>query len=89
MDDYKKILIQKKVPDLINSIIARSSMLDKKIEYEGRSKIQLISALIFNINSCQVKLEKLEDLSFKDIKVENPIKPEIKNFVVSGKILKM
>ena len=46
-------------------------------------------ALIFNINSSQVKLEKLEDLSFKDIKVENPIKPEIKNFVISGKIVKM
>lgn len=49
----------------------------------------LILALIFNINSSRVKLEKLEDLSFKDIKVENPIKPEIKNFIVSGKIVKM
>lgn len=36
-DDYKKILAQKRVPDLINEIIQKSSMLDKKIEYEGRS----------------------------------------------------
>lgn len=36
-DDYKKILSTKKVPDLINEIIIKSSMLDKKIEYEGRS----------------------------------------------------
>lgn len=47
------------------------------------------SALIFNINSSQIKLEKIEDLSFKDIKVENPIKPEVKNFIVSGRIVKM
>ena len=38
-DDYKRILSQKKVPDLINEIIVKSSMHDKKIEYEGRSKI--------------------------------------------------
>jgi hypothetical protein len=37
-DDYKKILAQKRVPELINEIIVKSSMLDKKIEYEGRSK---------------------------------------------------
>ena len=36
-DDYKKILAQKKVPDLIKEIIVKSSMLDKKIEFEGRS----------------------------------------------------
>ena len=46
-------------------------------------------ALIFNINSSIVKLEKLGDVSYKDIKVENPIKSEIRNFVVSGKIIKM
>lgn len=88
-DDYKKILAQKKVPDLVNEIIAKSSMLDKKIEYEGRSKLFLYKALIYNINSSQVKLEKIEDLSFKDIKVQNPIKPEVKNYVISGKIVKM
>jgi hypothetical protein len=52
-------------------------------------KTYFYPALIFNINSSQVKLEKIEDLSFKDIKVENPIKPEVKNFIVSGKIVKM
>ena len=89
-DDYKKMLLQKKAPDLINEIIIKSSMLDKRIEYEGRSKILRIKLdLIFSLNSCQIKLEKVDDLSFKDIKVQNPIKPEVKNFVLSGKIIKL
>jgi hypothetical protein len=37
-DEYKRIMQKKQVPDLINKIIARSAYLDKKIEFEGRSK---------------------------------------------------
>jgi hypothetical protein len=36
-EEYKKMLLQKKVTELINEVISKSSMLDKKIEYEGRS----------------------------------------------------
>lgn len=46
-------------------------------------------ALIYNINTSQIKLEKLGDVTFKDIKVENPIKPEVRNFLISGKIIKL
>lgn len=40
-EEYKRILYQKKVPDIINHIIDKSLYLDKKIEIEGRSRIYL------------------------------------------------
>lgn len=44
-EEYKKIMLNKKVPDLINKIIQRSAYLDKKIEYEGRSKFHNINSI--------------------------------------------
>ena len=81
-DEYKRMMITMRVPDLINEIINKSGHLDKKIEFEGRS-------LIFAINSASFKLEAIEDINYVDIKVENPIKTEVKNFLVNGKIVKM
>ena len=87
-DEYKRIMLKKKVTDLINKIIQKSAYLDKKIEFEGRSNfISLKIALIFNINQHQLVLDAYDDPSFHNIKVEDPIKPMIKNFLVSGKIV--
>ena len=81
-DEYKFMMQQLKLPDLINKIIQKAGMYEKKIEYEGRS-------LIFLINMAKVKLEVVDDIDFTDIKIVNPIKPEVKNFLTSGKQLKI
>ena len=81
-EEYKIMMQNLKLPDLINIIIKKCGIYDKKIEFEGRS-------LIFLINNAKVKLEKVDDIDYEDIKVVNPIKPEIKNFLTSGKQLKI
>ena len=43
----------------------------------------------FLINMAKVKLEVVDDIDFTDIKIVNPIKPEVKNFLTSGKQLKI
>jgi hypothetical protein len=81
-DEYKRMMISMRVIDLVNDIITKSAHLDKKIEFEGRS-------LIFAINNVSMKLDDIGDLNYVDIKVENPIKTEVRNFLVNGKIVKL
>lgn len=81
-EEYKIMMQGMKFPDLINKIIQKAGMYEKKIEYEGRS-------LIFLINMAKVKLETVDEIDFTDIKISNPIKPEVKNFLTSGKQLKI
>jgi hypothetical protein len=81
-DEYKRMMQNLKVPSIVDDTINRCGYLDKKIEFEGRS-------LIFTINSTQVKLDELEELNYVEVKVENPIKTDVKNFLVNGKIVKM
>jgi hypothetical protein len=57
------------------------------LKEEVNTKIKL--ALIFNINQTQLILENIENPEFSNLKVEDPIKPLIKNFLISGKIIKM
>ena len=44
-DEYKKILQNKKLPDLINRIIKKAGVYDKKVEYEGRQLLFVINSL--------------------------------------------
>ena len=72
------------ISKILNQIIKEIGIYDKKIEYQARS-------LNFLINSAKISLEEINDdeIDYNDIKVVNPIKPEIKNFLCSGKTLKI
>ena len=81
-DEYKKILKQKKLPDLINRIIKKIGPYDKKIEFEGRQ-------IIFNVNLSIIELEDPESIGVEEIKIEEPIPPEVRNFLTSGRQVKI
>ena len=81
-DEYKKILQDKKVPDIINRIVKKVGPYDKKLENEGRQ-------LIFNVNLCQVQLEDPNSIEVKEIKIIEPIPPEVRNFLTNGKQVKI
>ena len=81
-DEYKKMLQDKKVPDLINRIIKKVGAYDKKIEFEGRQ-------LLFNVNLCKVKLEDPNSIGVDEIKIDEPIPPEVRNYLTSGKQVKV
>ena len=80
-EEYKQMAQTLKIPDVLNSIIKKAGMYEKKIEYEGRQ-------LIFLVNMVKIKLENT-DFDFGDIKIVNPIQPEIKNFLTSGAQVKL
>ena len=83
-DEYKIMLKNLEISKILNQIIKEIGIYDKKIEYQARS-------LNFLINSAKISLEEINDdeIDYNDIKVVNPIKPEIKNFLCSGKTLKI
>ena len=81
-DEYKKMLQEKKLPDLINKIIKKIGPYDKKIEFEGRQ-------LLFNVNLCKIELEDPNSIGVDDIKIVEPIPPEVRNFLTSGKQVKI
>ena len=77
-DDYKIKAQNLKMPEIINDIIRFTSMLDKKIAFEGKS-------LLFLISMAKSQLEVVEDIDFADIKEVQTLKPAVKNFLTSGK----
>ena len=81
-DEYKLKMQELKMPDIINRVIKYTSTLDKKIEFEGKS-------LLFLIKMANSQLEKVEEVDFTEIKIIEPIKPEVKNFLTSGKQVKI
>ena len=81
-DEYKIMMKNMNLVDLINEIIKKTGSYEKKIEYEGRS-------IIFLINNVKIQLEKTEEIDISDIKITNKIKPEVKNFLTNGKQLKI
>ena len=81
-DEYKKMLQEKKLPELINRIIKKIGPYDKKIEFEGRQ-------LLFNVNLCKIELEDPNSIGVDDIKIVEPIPPEVRNFLTSGKQVKI
>ena len=81
-DEYKKMLQEKGVPDLVNKIIKKIGVYDKKLEYEGRQ-------LLFVTNLCKVELEDPNKIHVDEIKIVEPIPPEVKNFLTNGKQVKI
>ena len=79
--DYKRILQEKKLPDLVNRIIKKVGAYDKKIEFEGRQ-------LVFNVNLAKVELEDPDKINVHEIKINEPIPPPVRNFLTSGKQIK-
>ena len=77
-DDYKIKAQNLRIPEIINDIIRYTSMLDKKIAFEGKS-------LLFLINMAKAQLEVVEEVDFSDIKEVQTLKPSVKNFLTSGK----
>ena len=81
-DEYKKMLKEKKFADLIGRIIKKVGIYDKKIEFEGRQ-------LLFSVNLAKVSLEDPNSIGVDDIKIAEPIPPEVRNFLTSGKQVKI
>ena len=81
-DEYKNMMQEKKLPNLINTIIKKAGPYDKKVEFEGRQ-------LIFLINMAKVKLEDPNSIGLTDIKIVDPIPPPVRNFLTNGKQVKI
>ena len=81
-DEYKKMLQQKKLPEIVNRVIKKVGVYDKKLEYEGRQ-------LLFVTNLCKVELEDPNKINVDEIKIIEPIPPEVKNFLTSGRQVKI
>ena len=83
VNDENKIMMQNlKMEDIINRIIKLTSYLDKRIEFEGRS-------LLFLISRAKKQLEKVEEVDYTEIKIIEPIKSEVRNYLTSGRQLKL
>ena len=80
-DEYKLMMQKLKMSDLINRVIKLTSNLDKKVEFEGKS-------VLFLINKAKAQLEEVVEVEFTDIKLVEPIKAAVKNYLTSGKQLK-
>jgi hypothetical protein len=80
-DEYKRLLQEKKLPDLVNRVIKKVGAYDKKIEFEGRQ-------LVFNVNLSKVELEDPNKINVQEIKITEPIPPPVRNFLTSGKQVK-
>ena len=81
-DEYKKMLQEKKLPEIVNRIIKKIGPYDKKLEFEGRQ-------LLFNVNLCKIQLEDPNSIGVDDIKIAEPIPPEVRNFLTNGKQVKI
>ena len=81
-NEYRRMLQQRKMPDLINKIIKKSGVYDKKVEYEGRQ-------LLFNINLCKAEVEDPNKVSIEDITITEPVPVNVKNFLTKGQQVKV
>jgi len=79
-DDYKIQLQNLNLVEIINNILKLK--IDQKIEFEGRN-------ILFLINKVNVKLEKIEDIDYTALKIVDPIKPMVKNYLTSGRHIKI
>ena len=81
-DEYKKMMKEKKLPDVINRVIKKVGVYDKKIEFDGRQ-------LIFSINLIKINLEDPNSIGVEDYNIVEPIPSEVRNFLTSGKQVKI
>ena len=76
-DEYKVIMQNLKVPDVIKEVIEKAGMYEKTIEYK------------FLINMAQIKSENIENIDMNDIKVITPIEVDVKDYLVKGQNLNL
>ena len=81
-EDYKKILKNKGLPNIINRVVKKVGSYDKRIEMEGRK-------LSFDVNLTRIELENPDSIVVEEIKIEEPIPPECRNFLTSGRQVKI
>ena len=77
-DENKQNMLGKKVPELVNTIIDKIGHKNKNVEFHGRN-------LIFTINNFKLKLEDPNSIAVGEIKLEDPIPPEVRNFLTNGR----
>lgn len=85
-DEIKRLLKQLKVLDLINEV-SQTAVAKSDKEYSFIS-----AALISDINDIRKLLEKVDDCIIPENSMKiynNPIKPEIKNFLTSGRVIRL
>jgi hypothetical protein len=84
-DELKRLLKNLKVVDLVNEV-SKSAQAKSDKEYSF-----IAAALISDINDIKSVLQKIEDtLNINEAKVfNNPIKPETRNFVTNGRMVRM
>ena len=81
-DEYKIMMKDQKLPEVINKVIKKVGVYDKKVEFEGRQ-------LIFMINLVKVEMEDPNSVGVEDYKLAEPIPSEVRNFLTSGKQVKI
>lgn len=81
-NNFKKKLKEAKCVEIITDVIDKTKNVNKEISLLG-------GIIINDINDIQVELQKVEDTTIEEVKKKNsPIKPEIKNFLINGKIMR-
>jgi len=84
-DEFKRLLKNLKVIDLVNEV-SQSAEAKSDKEYSFIS-----AALISDLNDIRSMLEKTEDLPQANLMktYNHPIKPEIRNFVINGRLIRL
>jgi len=82
-NNYKKKLKEAKTVEVISDVMEKTKNINKEI--------YIIGGMIINdINEIQFDLQKSEELNIEEVKKKSsPIKPEIKNFLTNGKIVRL
>lgn len=84
-NQYCEIMNKNNGVEIIQKLIDQEKDVDqeeKKIEFEGKT-------LIFWINEAKNKLEEVEDVDYKNVNYSKTLKPEVKNFLTSGRQVKV
>lgn len=82
-NNYKKKLKEAKTVEVITDVMEKTKNINKEINMIG-------GMIINDINDVQLELQKTGDFNVEEVKKKNnPIKPDIKNFLTNGKIVKM
>lgn len=78
-NDHKDELLKLGALDLFNLLINKYGS-NKKFEFEAKS-------IVFILSKSTPKLDVIDKVQIEDVKLESSLKQEIKNFLISGKIV--
>ena len=84
-EENKKILIEKKCPEIINKVVLKAGIYEKNIEYEGKSLIY--NMCMDDIDNNEIDINKLKSSNInynKRIQITIPISPEDRKKVIDG-----